>query len=115
MRVPRHHPDQHDAAAQSRHREVGDDVVAADQLEDDVDVPDRVGDVGGQRGGIELAGGEHRVVEPEGPRLVELLRGAGGAHDGAPGRPAELHGGGAHTRTRPHARAAPRPAASRPA
>ena len=41
-------------------------------------------------------GGEHRVVEPEGPRLVELLRGARGADDGAPGGAAELHRGGAH-------------------
>ncbi len=48
--------------------------------------------------GIELASGEHPVVEAEGPRLLELLRGAGGAHHGAAGHPAELHGRGAHTR-----------------
>ena len=91
-----HHPDEHDAAPQSGDREVGDDVVAAHQLEDHVDGADRVGDVGRQRRGIELAGGEHGVVEPEGARLLQLLGGAGGADDRAPGRLTELQCGGAH-------------------
>ena len=76
-------------------REVGHHVVAAHELEGHVDGPDRGGDVGRQRRGIELAGGEHRVVEPEGARLLELLGGAGGADDRASDRLAELQRGGA--------------------
>ena len=45
--------------------------------------------------GSSSRGGEHRVVEPEGARLLELLGGARGADDRAPDRLAELHRGGA--------------------
>ena len=44
---------------------------------------------------VDVAGGEHRVVEAEGPALLELLGGAGGAHDGAARCVGELHRGGA--------------------
>ena len=78
-------------------REVGHEVVAADEVDGDVDRPRRGGDLVGQRGRVELAGGEHRVVEPEGPRTARASRRCGTVPTTVhPSGAAELHRGGAH-------------------
>ena len=93
-------------------REVGHDVAAADQLEGDVDRPRRGGDLVGERVGVELAGREHRVVEPERRGTARASRRCGRCRPRcSPSAVAELHRGGADARARPRARAPSRPAA----
>ena len=79
---------------------VGFHVLAADEIDGDVDRPCGRGDLVGERDRIELARREHRVIEAEGAALLELVERAGGTDHGAAERVGKLHRGGSDARAR---------------